>query len=330
MSSNRKFTWWVIGLIAVVIVVALGALINLNTKETLPKKQVALRLLWLNQAQFAGVYSAINEGFYRDANLDMTVVPGGPGINPIRMVASGSEDIGICLGPDIILAREKNIPVRALAIIVRKNPTCYFAKADSGITSVEDFRGKKIGVKVGFPIEYYLTAMLRNAGIDESAIDRVPVQFDMARFFNGEIDVWCGLRINEPNVARQKGVEVNEILPSDYGVDVVGEVIFTSEDFYAKNQDVCWAFVKATWKGWQFARDNRAKAVSHVLQFSAKANTTHEAVMLDSILPLIFVNGRDNPFDQNEEIWQRMIDFLMESKVLEKSVPPSECFWKHK
>src|SRR5947209_15786895 len=105
---------------------------------------IKTRLLWLNQAQFAGIYSAKEAGFYRAKGLDVSIVPGGPGINPVRMVASGSEDIGIASASDIVLAREKGVPVRALAIVVRDNPTDFFAKSDSGIKSVKDFAGKRI------------------------------------------------------------------------------------------------------------------------------------------------------------------------------------------
>lgn len=292
---------------------------------------IKVRLLWLNQAQFAGIYSAKEEGFFKQSGLDVSIIPGGPGINPVRMVASGSaEQIGVCSGIDIIMAREKGIPVRALAVVVRKNPTSFFAKSNSGISTVKDFVGKKIGVKIGFELEYYLTAMLKNGGVDEASIERVPIQFDLTPFFSGDIDVWCGYRINEPNIVRAKNIEVVEILPSDYGVNVVGDVIFTSESFYKDNPDICRRFVDNVWKGWQFAKANREKAIKHTMKYNPKGDSTHEAAMLNSIIPLIFVKDRISLFDQNFEIWQTMIDFLKEYNVIEKRINPSDCFWKIK
>src|SRR6266404_491477 len=190
--------------ILVVGAVVVGILFWRRGKPTSAVTSVKTRLLWLNQAQFAGIYSAKEAGLYQKRGLDVSIIPGGPGINPVRMVASGSEDIGIASGSDIILARDKSVPVRALAIIVRENPTSFFAKKDSGIVAVKDFVGKRIGVKVGFELEYYLTAMLKAASVKESEIKRVPIQFDMTPFFRGDVDVWCGYRINEPNIAREQ------------------------------------------------------------------------------------------------------------------------------
>ncbi|MFX0140021.1 MAG: ABC transporter substrate-binding protein, partial [Candidatus Hodarchaeota archaeon] len=131
MALNKSKFFFLILITALTIVAAL-LLLTQSLKFKSQKEEISVRLLWLHQAQFAGIYSAKNEGFYRDANLKVNIIPGGPGINPIRMVASGSENIGICLGPDIIMARIRDIPVRALAIIVKENPTCYFAKKESG------------------------------------------------------------------------------------------------------------------------------------------------------------------------------------------------------
>jgi len=318
-------------IIGIIVLSVTFGMIFFSNCSKMSESSIKVRLLWLNQAQFAGIYSAKERGFYKAKGLEVSIIPGGPGINPVRMVASGSaEEIGICSGIDIIMAREKDIPVRVLAIVVRENPTSFFAKADAGISTVKDFVGKKIGVKIGFELEYYLTAMLKNAGVDESEIERVPIQFDLTPFFKGDIDVWCGYRINEPNIVRAKNVEIVEILPADYGVAVVGDVIFTSESFYKKNPKICWDFVEATWEGWQFANKNRNEAVKDTLKYNAKGEPTHEAAMLNSIIPLIFVEGRTSFFDQNSEIWQTMIDFLKENKVIQKEVEASSCYWNHK
>ncbi|HXI25624.1 MAG TPA: ABC transporter substrate-binding protein [Pyrinomonadaceae bacterium] len=288
---------------------------------------IKTRLLWLNQAQFAGLYAAKEAGFYQKKGLDVSIIPGGPGINPVRMVASGSEDIGIASGSDIILARDKGIPVRALAIVVRENPTSFFAKKESGIASVKDFAGKRIGVKVGFELEYYLTAMMKAANVQESQVKRIPIQFDMTPFFRGDVDVWCGYRINEPNIAREQGVQVNEILPSDYGVNVVGDVIFTSEQFYQQHRDACWAFVDATYDGWNLAKQHPDQALKFTVIYNQKGDPKHETAMLASILPLIFVSGRTSFTDQNTQTWANMVSFLKNNNVIETNVDPDSCFW---
>ena len=52
---------------------------------------VKLQLKWATQAQFAGYYVAAAKGFYKDAGLDVTILPGGPDINPQQVLAGGQE-----------------------------------------------------------------------------------------------------------------------------------------------------------------------------------------------------------------------------------------------
>ena len=112
-------------LIALIVVALVGVGFFVWNRRRAPTDKVVIktRLLWLNQAQFAGIYSAKEAGLYQNKGLDVSIVSGGPGINPVRMVASGSEDIGIASASDIVLAREKGVPVRSLAIVVRDNPS---------------------------------------------------------------------------------------------------------------------------------------------------------------------------------------------------------------
>src|SRR5260370_8581091 len=58
--------------------------------------QVSLQLKWKHQFQFAGYYQALEQGFYRDAGLDVTIREGGPGVDVAETVASGKADFGVC------------------------------------------------------------------------------------------------------------------------------------------------------------------------------------------------------------------------------------------
>lgn len=323
---NKK---WMIAL-SVLAVCAVGAVVIITgeAKRAEKERAVSVRLLWLNQAQFAGIYAAREEGFYRDVGLNVDILAGGPGVNPVLLVASGSETFGVASATDIVLARSKGVPVRALSTIVAENPTSFFARADSGIATVKDFVGRKVGTKLGFELDYYLDAMLEREGVPRSALDIVPIQFDLSPFFRGDVEVWCGYRINEPNIVRARGIEVNEILPSDYGIDVGGDVLFTSEEFYRENTELAWAFVDATWRGWEFARDNKDATLKHVIGYSPQADRQHEAAMLDSVIRLVFAGRQTIPPPESAESWERAAKFLLAQGVLDEPVDGSTCFWR--
>ena len=71
---------------------------------------------------------------------------------------------------------------------------------------------------------------MAGAGLDTSLVNEQPVKFDISPLLSGQIDVWPGYAINEPVTAEEKGFPVNIIWPSDYGVNLYADTIFTTED----------------------------------------------------------------------------------------------------
>jgi len=112
-----------------------------NRSETPPQPsvvKVSIRLQWVHQAQFAGVYAAKEKGFYRDQHLDVTIYPGGADFNAIKLVAAGSNDFGIWTADQLVLARSQGIPVKGLAAIFQRSLACFMSKQSSGIKSPTD------------------------------------------------------------------------------------------------------------------------------------------------------------------------------------------------
>ena len=54
---------------------------------------VTLQLKWVTQGQFAGYYVALENGFYEEEGLNVTIRPGGPDIAPPQVIAGGSADV---------------------------------------------------------------------------------------------------------------------------------------------------------------------------------------------------------------------------------------------
>ncbi|MDP3446213.1 MAG: ABC transporter substrate-binding protein, partial [Ignavibacteria bacterium] len=143
MKSTKKII-----LVLAIAILAIGGIFYFLQKPSEPNK-VTVRLKWLHQAQFAGFYYAKEAGFYKDAGINVTINPGGVDFPAVQMVSAGSEQFGVTAADQLLLAREKGIPVVCLAVIYRKSPVVYFAKTSSGIKTPKDFIGKKVGVKLG-------------------------------------------------------------------------------------------------------------------------------------------------------------------------------------
>src|SRR5258707_5175222 len=213
-------------------------------------ESVTLRLKWFHQAQFAGFYVAKEKEFYKSAGLNLDIQPGGPDFPAIQMVSGGNAQFGVTGADQILITRSKGVPVVALAVIFRRNPFVLFSLAKSGIKAPADYVGKNIGVKIGGNEELIYRAVLAKAGIDKARLNEIPVKFDITPLLAGAVDVWPGYLINEVLAAKEKSFDVNVVSPSDYGIDLYADTLFTTEKMLTDKPDVVSEFVTPTLKGW--------------------------------------------------------------------------------
>jgi len=286
----------------------------------------SLRLSWITQSEFAGFFVAKEKGFYKNQKIKCDIYPGGVDLSSIKLVAAGSNTFGLAGADEILLARAKKIPLVAIAALHQKNPLCFISLKNSGIKSPKDFIGKRVGVKFGKPNEIIYRALIRKVGLNEELIEEVPVQFDMTPLFNGMVDVWPGYIANEPLVAKEKGYNLNIIYPSDYGIDLYANVIFTTEEIINKNQNLVENFLKASLEGWNWANNNRSATVDIILKNNDRLNKEHEKDMLDITLSMM-KNEEGKGFGwMTDSKWRTIYEILRTQNIIEQNIDYSEAF----
>src|SRR5690606_30021136 len=207
-----------------VLIAMLAALIALSgvsaqDGELVP---VRLQLQWVAQSQFAGYYAALDQGYYEEEGLDLTILEGAVEIVPQQVVASGGAEFGIAWVPKVLESREAGADLVNIAQIFQRSGTLEVAFVDSGIETVEDFRGRNIGTW-GFGNEHELFAAMRAVGIDPDNPEDVEVisqPFDMSLLINGEVDAAQAMTYNEyAQVLEQVNPETGELFqPEDLNV----------------------------------------------------------------------------------------------------------------
>lgn len=245
----KKIIFIILSILIITAVIS-GIFTIFNQNKNQNPQKLSIRLKWLNQAQFAGYYYADKAGYYKDAGLDMTLHAGGLDFPSVQMVAGGSDNFGIIGADQILLAREKGIPVVAVAVIYQQTPTVLISLKESKITKIKDLTGKKVGVKYGQDEELIYRATVNAAGVDQKSINEVPVKYDLSLLLNKNIDAILGYSINEPLAIEEQGKEVSLIYPADYGVSFYSDTLFTTEKMIAEHPDVVRKVVQASTKGW--------------------------------------------------------------------------------
>lgn len=260
--------------------------------------EVAIQLRWTHQFQFAGYYAAIEQGYYKDEGLDITLIEGGSGINTIDEVIKGNTRYGVT-NSELLLHRLNGKPLVALAMIFQHSPLVFVARAETGITSPQDLYGKIVKMNSSSR-DIELQATLKDEGID---IDKVIVLDDFTKYedyFDPGIDALAAYITNQPYFLKQKNILYNIINPTSYGVDFYGDGLFTTESEIAENPEQVEAVLKATLRGWEYAMDNPDEIIDIIIQkYGSKKSRDHllyEAEeMRKLILPEFVKIGHMNP-----------------------------------
>ncbi|MFL5803147.1 MAG: ABC transporter substrate-binding protein [Roseiflexaceae bacterium] len=236
--------------------------------------KVTLQLKWVTQAQFAGYYAALEQGFYKDENLDVTLRPGGPDIAPEQVVAGKQAEFGIDWLANLLSVREQGTPLVNIAQVYTNAGMREISWKESNINSPADLKGKKVGIWF-FGNEFTLLATLNKYGIDKDKdVTLVQQPFDMTLLLNKEVDAAAAMTYNELYQVLSAGHKIDElniIDPNKEGTAMPEDGIFVREDWIqdAKNKDIAARFLRASFKGWEYCRDNADACVAIMVKNDA-------------------------------------------------------------
>jgi len=204
---------------------------------------------WVNDAEFIGYFAALDNGWYRDAGLDLAYQPGGPDIIAEAALLSNRADIALAPLETVanLIARDK-APLRIVGAQYQKSPLGVVSLAGSNIKGPRDLVGKTLAV----PAANVLTvdALFRLNGINKSDVKIVPYQYDPTPLVNRQVDATIDFVTNVPFAIKQAGAEPSSFLIYDFGFKVFNDVVVvTDATLKTKRNDIV-AYLRASRRGW--------------------------------------------------------------------------------
>ena len=281
------------------------------------KDAVTLQLKWVTQAQFAGYYVAKDKGFYDEVDLDVTIKPGGPDIAPPQVIAGGGADVIIDWMPSALASREKGVPLVNIAQPFKRSGMMLTCRKETGIKTPEDFKGKTLGVWF-FGNEYPFLSWMSKLGIPTTGgADGVSVLkqgFNVDPLLQKQADCISTMTYNEYWQVIDAGIPESELVVfkyEDQGVSTMEDGLYALEDNLkdAAFVDKMARFVKASMKGWDYARANPDEAADIVLENDATGAQTekHQRRMMGEINKL--TEGSDGKLDPAD--YERTVSTLL-------------------
>jgi NitT/TauT family transport system substrate-binding protein len=288
--------------------VTCGVVLAAST-SAIAQTPVTFQLNWVAGGANAGFAAAVAEGFYKEAGLDVTLVQGNGSGNTVQLVAKGA-------------------PLKVLSTVYQSNPNQVMALKKTGIKSVKDLAGKKVGVPAGSSQTTMLPLFLKANGLKEADMTmmNMPPTSMVPALLQGQVDAILGSMDAYQIQAEAQGAELDNYRFADYGVPTVSTSIFANEAYIKDNPEVVKKFIAASLKGWGFAIDNPEKAVKDLKTVFPEMNEKLAASELAAIGPLFCSGGAKYLGKAEEAHWVRSQQLLAEVKLLPEGQDPKSYY----
>ncbi len=264
--------------------------------------KVTLQLKWVTQAQFAGYFVAKDKGFYAAENLDVTLKPGGPDVAPPQVIAGGGADVIIDWMPAALASREKGVPLVNIAQPFKRSGMMLTCRKDSGIKSPSDFSNKTLGVWF-YGNEYPFLSWMSKLGIatdgSSGGVTVLKQGFNVDPILQKQAECVSTMTYNEYWQIIDAGLGADELVTfkyEDQGVATLEDGLYVLEKNLADAAfvDKMARFVRASMKGWDWARNNSDAAADIVLENDETGAQTekHQRRMMGEINKLTANGGK--------------------------------------
>jgi NitT/TauT family transport system substrate-binding protein len=275
--------------------------------------KVTLQLKWITQAQFAGYYVAKDKGYYKDAGLDVSINAGGPDVAPPQVIAGGGADVVIDWMPSALAAREKGVPLVNIAQPFKKSGLELTCRADTGIKVPADLKGRTLGVWFSgneYPFLSWMAKLGYKTDGSPGGVKVLKQGFNVDPLLQKQADCISTMTYNEYWQVIDGGFKPDQLVVfryDDQGVATLEDGLYVIE---SKLRDPAFVakiatFVKASMRGWQYARQNPDEATKIVLANDTTGAQTekHQRRMMGEIAKLLDTgNGKLDPADYERTV----------------------------
>lgn len=294
--------------------VLLGLSTTFRAASPAPQDSIVLQLKWKHQFQFAGYYAALHKGYYKKAGLNVVLKEANSKTHSIEAVSSGKAQYGVA-SSDLIVARNKGVPVVLLANIFQHSPHIFISKKHSDADNIHDLEHKTIELE---PNTAELLAYLKSEHVDLLPSQIKPHSFSVEPLVNNQIYAMSGYSTDEPYDMQMLNEPYTVYNPRSSGIDFYGDALFCSEQELEDHPERVKAFRQATIDGWKYALAHPDEIINLIYsQYTQRHNLAHlqyEARETQKlIVPEVIEVGYINPHR-----WERISEIYKELGLLKK------------
>lgn len=282
------------------------------------KTPVTLQLGWFPGPENGGIYAAIQQGYYEEAGLDVTIAAGGPHMSAIQILASDGATFATEKADTILLARQRGIPVVAVATTNHTSPQSLLFHTGQSIETFYDIDGRTVFFVPGIMGYEYVVNKF-----DLSLNEQVH-SGSFGAFINDETSLLHGFASSESCHID----DIDALLFADAGYNTYENIIVTTEKIIEQSPEIVEAFVTATVAGWHYYEHHATEVNELILEERPEADS--ESFACQATLQASYIYGEEaNAFGlgyMRPERWEQLRDQLIEIDQLTPDAPYEDAF----
>ena len=275
--------------------------------------------------QFAGVYAALDQGYYRDAGLELAIEPFAFGQKPVAAMDRDPKRaaVGTMEGYIFLQRRAAGLDIRAYSAVLRQSPAGFMSLASAPARSARDFVGKRVGIHTfADPIYRWF---LKQESVPEAAAPFVFVKDDVSMLATRKLDVMQGYAVDElVRLRRLVGDQARFVSFAELGFDAYSQVVYATAGQSRDHDGAIRAFIGATRRGWGHALAHPDSAVDSVMRrMPAGSDRSLQAEMLQALRPFLLADSPSPLGGLSPDKWARMERICVDMGLLKAVEPPS-------
>jgi putative hydroxymethylpyrimidine transport system substrate-binding protein len=291
-------------------------------------QHLTLTLDFYPNPDHAGIYMAQKLGYFKEAGLDVEIqTPSDPSA-PLKLLATGQTDLAISYEPEVILAREKGLGVKAIATLVNRPLTSLIWLKKSGIDGVAGLRGKTVAT-AGIPYQdAYLKTILARAKLQPDDVKAVNVGFGLLpALLSGKAQAMLGGFSNVEGVdLRLRGKDPVVTPVDELGVPTYDElVLVASEKQPAEDPQAIRLFIAALSRGTSAATADPEASAAALLEANPDLDPKLTRAELAATLPLLDPPRGKRPYGyMDPALWTEFSGWMRDNELIEALPASSE------
>lgn len=322
---KRKFTVLALILFSIFNCLTILAPISAQDKDL---KELTLMLDWYPNANHIPIYTAIENGYFEEEGIQLTIQMPAEADDPIKLASTGKTDLALSYPSVLIQAVGEELPVKAVGSLVQTRMDTVIFKEDSGIKTAKDLMGRKVGYAATTISENIIQSMVENDGGKFDEVEMVNVGWDLIpALATDKVDAITGAYINHELLLLEKeGYKVSHMDFADFGIPDTDELIFVAgDDTIATKSEEMQAFMRALKKGYDKAAEDPESAMDVLL-----SNEENDYVLDKEIERKSWDMLKDFMVSKGEfgslkaENYQAFADFLFEHQTITRQLTESD------